>query len=457
LGVDPVLDSAVEMKSTAAVRSRAARLLAAVKSPDDLARIELPDGFPPAGLYDEVLKRQRRGTPAIDDPLLVDAVADSIAWVEGAGRMLDRHPVDLVILSHSVGFRYGAIAWAALRRGIPVLVLVNEFGFLKFLRLSSVADFSCYPGRPTAEEFEGLPGNRIAALRDAGHSHMALRLKGQVDDLGTRFAFHNGSDVARGEIADRFGWDRSKPIIAVYATTWYDFPRTQGLTAYLDFFHWIKATLSVAKEFDQVNWMFKPHPAEAFYVKPRSPGLPALVEAANRPHIRIAPPEWKGRTVIEAVDGIVTCHGTVGVEAAWLGKPVLAANLGWYGHLGFVVACSDAEDYERRLRSEWWRPWNAEEASRRAALFAGWFFGGPAWQAGARLPESADRDENWPKLLRYWTDRSDVVSREIATLRRWFESGHRYYSVFKMQEAEAFWDGVSPAPETATRPDTCVA
>ncbi|MCH8220485.1 MAG: hypothetical protein IIA76_03980, partial [Proteobacteria bacterium] len=92
----------------------------------DILEWDLPFGFPPAILYDGLLKRQRGATLDLADIRLVGFVAQALGELYAADRLFDRLRPDLVALSHAVDFACGALAWQAIRRGVPAAVLYGQ-------------------------------------------------------------------------------------------------------------------------------------------------------------------------------------------------------------------------------------------------------------------------------------------------------------------------------------------
>jgi hypothetical protein len=109
---------------------------------------------------------------------------------------------------------------------------------------------------------------------------------------------------------------------------------------------------------DKVNWVIKIHPAhigksvvEGFDGEAAEVGVLRKHIGALPPHIVMLAPEWEISTfsLFEVMDYCVTVRGTVGVEAARLGIPVLTAGEGRYAHRGFTIDSESCEQYLERL------------------------------------------------------------------------------------------------------------
>jgi hypothetical protein len=442
LGITRLVDYQAAAKRSSTHLSLAKALLAKARTTGDLLTLPLPYGFPPPLVFDGILKRQRSATVELHDPELPGYLADVFAYLEAAESIVAEGKFDLVILSHALDYTYSAIAWAAVRRQIPALVLYGDFGTARFFRLSEASDLFAYPGRPTIEELCGMAPQTQQLLREQGASQLHARLSGQTDDLGAIYAYERRrGSVSKASLAKRFGWDPSKPVVGVYNSNWFDYPHALGLNYFRDFLDWIEQTLEVARNHDAVNWLFKAHPCDDWYASIKGTRLEDLIKATNLPHIGLADKSWNGMELIRALDGIVTCHGTIGIEATFLGTPVLTSYPGWYGHAGFVVNPGNRDDYLSALKTEWWKGVDRTTARAGAELFAGWMFCAPDWHDGYVLQDDSRQEAIYADLPQFLEANAVALEREVREIKDWFDSGHRYFHVFKMTRAKAFQPG----------------
>lgn len=418
---------------------KAKTLLQGVDSADKLMQIALPTDFPPEVFFDGVLKRQRRATVDVADPNLPEYLAEAMAGLEAADEIVAGGGFDLVILSHALDYTYGVIAWAAIRHGIPVLTLYGDFGHAKFFRLKKPEDLFMYPERPTPGELGTMPEERAASLRALGARQLAARLGGKTTDVGAIYAYQRRqASVSREEMASRCGWEASKPTIGIYNSNWFDYPHASGLHGFRDFLDWIGATLEVAKAHPEVNWLFKAHPCDDWYDNINGQRLEDLVAAIDQSHIRLADKSWNGLDLMRSLDGIITCHGTIGIEATSQSIPVLVPYAGWYGHAGFVSCANGREDYLARLRTPWWRQQDAVARREQAELFAGWAFCVPDWYGDCIFLDDSRQDEIFSGLDEFLQSNRAALERESEEVAAWFADGHPYYHVFAMMRATGF-------------------
>jgi hypothetical protein len=152
--------------------------------------------------------------------------------------------------------------------------------------------------------------------------------------------------------------------------------------------------------------------------------------------VRLCDTSWNGLDVLKALDGVVTVHGTVGLEATMLGKPVLVPYAGWYGRFSFASVADSVEDYGERLAGRWWEGFDPADAASRAAEFAGWCYSAPDWHDGWFLFDDANQDAIWWDVETEFEKRAGAIAREVGEIQAWFADGHRYFDIFKLRGAD---------------------
>ena len=419
----------------AAHQREARRLLAETRTPADVLSWRLPHGVPADFVYDGILKRQRSACVDLADQRLVGYVTEALASIAAAAALLDSDRFELILLSHAVNFQFAALAWLATRRGIPVVLLYGNYGVPRFVKLMEPGDLYDTINRPTAAELISVSEARQEKLAAVGSAYLERRLVGATDDIGARYAYQRASEqLSRAALIEKLGWDPDLPIVGVYASNWFDFPHPCGMTHFRDFLDWTEATLGVAQRRRGVNWLFKAHPCDQWYGGVTLADLMPRLEAGG--HVQLAPTDWNGSAVLEAMDAIVTYHGTIGIEAAAAGKPVLVADRGWYHDAGFVTWPHSREEYVELLAADWWKSVDLHATRRRAQVFAGWYFGRPAWQRGFVLTDDSVQAPIYARIPRLFADNPEALRRELDAIRAWFASDHRHYHTFKMALAE---------------------
>jgi len=426
--------------SAPAVRHReAARaLLSTVADAAGLLRTALPGGMPGEIFYDGVLKRQRRGTADLGDPALVDHTAEQLACIDAAVQVFDEVRPELVLLTHGLNFSYGAIAWEAIKRGVPVLLLYGDFGTTRFVRLFGRDDLFVFPSRPTPVELAGLSPTARTDLIRIGAKQLELRRLGRTNDIGGRYAYAgNGTELSKDAVCRGFGWDPAKPVIGIYASNPFDYPHCTGMFHFRDFVEWNVETVAAAARNPHANFLVKPHPIDRRYGLRFGEGLAEAVRATGAPNVRLVDESWPGAELMRCLDGVVTHHGTVGFEAAAMDVPVMTTDHAWYEEIGFVTRPESKAAYLEKLAGPWWRD-RPGAAAELGHLAAGLYYGVPDWHGEYILRDDSDQDAIYETLPAFLAGNAAAIEREIATIRDWYDAKHPFFHMFKMFRADRY-------------------
>lgn len=439
LGIDDIHSVMDPAAPDAARLDEAQRLVASVRSAREFVDWRFECGLPASDVYDAVLRRQRRGTIDLDDPGLAAKIADVLRVHDVAAAVFDKTRPDILVISHNASGNtaYGAILWAAVSRGIDVIVPWGGLGELRFFRIRTWQDGYRWANVPTRDDIEHLSPEKTDALAALGRDYIAARLGGRADDVSAVYAYRRPNvTLSRRDIAARFDWDPEKPIIAVYASIWFDNPHVFGMDAYTDFNDWLSYTLEIANKTTNVNWLFKPHPSEFYYGGPTLADMVARLPSS--PNVAVCPPDWNGRAVLDAVDAVTTLHGTVGMEATAIGRPVLVAGPGWYEHLGFVRKATSRDEFAAVLQTPWWQGMDVAGNRRRAEVFAGWYSSRPLDGRSFAYGEDHEGGSLWGAIDRLVETNSADLANEAADVRAWWLSGEPHYHTYRMRNAASF-------------------
>ncbi|MBE0533507.1 MAG: hypothetical protein IH626_22010 [Rhodospirillales bacterium] len=435
-----------------AARRQARRLLAGTQRPEDILSWDLPYGLPPAIVYDGLLRRQVSPTVDVRHPGIEDHVTEALMKLQQAECVLDKVHPDLVVLSHTVDFDFGALAWLTIRNGIPGVILFGEYGLLRFFKLHEPDDVYLSANFLTREQFAALPEPKRTVLGAVGREYLERRLAAQTWDVGAIHAYQNGvTGTSRAEICRSAGWDESHPIVAVYSISWFDFPHLYGQLNFLDPLDWMQTTIEAALQSPHVNWLFRPHPLEDRY---GGVSLRSLMPEHLPPHIRLAPRGSSGADIMRSVDALVTLYGTAGVEFAGLGKPVLSASRGWYHDIGFTRTPATRDDYKAALGTTWWEGLGNEQTRYLANVFAGWHFCCPDWQGGFVLGDDFEQGRLYRTIPDLFENHAEEARKEIDLISDWWGSDVKGSHSFKMLRASGYaLSNVvrEPAPGKGTR------
>ncbi len=361
-------------------------LLATAQNHSDFLSLDLPHGLPAYVVYDTALRIARDPQPALDNPVWRQSLAETLRNLAIYERELTDRCVSEVALSHPWKAEWGKIVWLALEQTIPVYHLTGYVEAMRIRRFRSRADFFSPVEHLSATAFDTLPAGIREELVRIGESQLERRTAGGSNDINARHAFRPSARIdERSRAREVLAGENGRPVITVYGHVWYDFPHTFSMSNFTDFRDWMELTLRHVATLDDVTWLIKPHPTEGWYDGFR------LAELMRAPpaHVRLLPPEVDNKTVLNASDCIVTVHGTVGLEAAAFGLPVLLADNSYFSDWDFAHLATDRTDYLRLLEGA--KDLAAPDSAARDRAHAAFALalGEPPADSGA-LPMSCD-------------------------------------------------------------------
>ena len=439
LGVEKTIDLVAAERDLGSYRQRARALLAAIRDPAEILGWDLPHGVPGSYLYDALLRRQRAVSVDLDHYKIEIHIADALRSFQAAGDVVARGAFDLVVLSHHIDTRFSALAYAAIARGIPVIVLYGNLGQIKFVRFAHGDDTFRFTDSPSGRDLDGVPEDKAAVLRHIGERYLTeYRWAGRTKDLGAIYAFQGSQRgvILRDSIADCFKWDAKRPIVTVYLSNGWDNIHGLGMDNFRDLEDWLLTTLDVAARTTDVNWLFRGHPVDQWY---HGANLLDKIPADTLPHVRICDTAWNNSDVLNASDAMITYHGTAGVEFAAMGKPVLLADRGWYHDCGFAKWSKSRDEYLANLATIWWKDMDLAANRERALLFSGLYFCSPEWQGQFVLGDDSRRQSLYGEMAELLDANSSALNREIEGIWRWFqENGAANYHTWTMLGAARF-------------------
>ena len=156
------------------------------------------------------------------------------------------------------------------------------------------------------------------------------------------------------DIRLRFGLNPAKKTAIIFPHIFWDASFMYGHDLFDNYTDWFVQTVQTACKNDQINWIIKIHPANLGKTgNGGNAGESAEVTSlrshiGNLPsHIFIIPADSNISTysLFALMDYCVTVRGTVGIEAAVHGIPVLTAGTGRYDHKGFSIDSETREEY----------------------------------------------------------------------------------------------------------------
>lgn len=302
-------------------------------------------------------------------------LAASLAAVEQAARILDAAAPDLLITEPEYTPK-GELFELALARGIDVVCYADAH------RRDTLMFKRYHAGNRDDHVTTLSPSTWTALQAQPWTPARRARVADEIEGGYRRGDWFNHRSTPTGpEPADAARWlglDPSKKTAAVFPHVLWDAPVMWGTPLFPSYQEWFVRTMRVAYQNDALNWVVKLHPSHVWrradegYADTEETRVIEDRLGPPPPHVHLIPPETSLTTdaLLRTVDYCLTVRGTVGVEAARLGIPVLTAGRARYTHHGFTVDSASAGEYLDRLRHLESQPPLDESTRDRADRFA---------------------------------------------------------------------------------------
>lgn len=135
--------------------------------------------------------------------------------------------------------------------------------------------------------------------------------------------------------------ERKNVLIAAHAFS--DAPHYAYNMIFKDYFTWLFETIKILKESDNVNVFVKEHPTAYYYGEKGS--VAYYVAKYQMDNVYVLPQDFNTISVFSTMDAVVTCQGTIGLEATIYGIPVFTAGQGYYYGFGIDNNSDNLEEY----------------------------------------------------------------------------------------------------------------
>lgn len=170
-------------------------------------------------------------------------------------------------------------------------------------------------------------------------------------EVGTQF---NKKLYDEKELSKKLGLDSNKKTAVIFPHMFWDATFFWGKDLFNDYYDWFVNVLCVAAKNESLNWIIKIHPANTVKAKRDNykgehKELTAIKDTLGRipDHIQIIHPESDINTfsLFSIMNYCLTVRGTIGIESALMGIPVITAGTGRYDRHGFTYDFDTKEDY----------------------------------------------------------------------------------------------------------------
>ena len=415
--------------------SQAEGLLRHVESPHEMLRLKLPDDLPAYTYYDTLIRMARHPQPVIkDNPVCQKVLTEVLSLGKFYRDIFEKHKVMAVVSCQPWKNEWSTLCWTALRRNVPFYYMTAHYNSIRIRKMSAPEDYKAANEHMSYREFCSLPERVRNHLIERGRTYLKDRFSGDSDFVIIRYAMNPAfRDRDRVEFLRELGLAPEKPLVVIYAHSWFDFPHAQAMSHFTDPLDWVQLTIQTVTPLSDINWAIKPHPCDQWY---GGIGIHDLVKRELPPHMVILPEPSDSLAIQSIADVLVTIHGSIAIEAVALGKPVLCADRSYYTDWGFTHTAVSREDYVEKLRHILTLEKPTIEQSRNAMAYASIYLGTPPQEEGyLKLPcDTLFRERTLLYDLLRKMLRNDMrsIDQEIERMREWLLSSHSSFNVWRI-------------------------
>lgn len=309
--------------------------------------------------YATALRQLRQGSLNIQSPsdrqILTKFLSAAIAAATAVQKLLQEVRPDIVFLLDSLYTPEGELVDGCLKAGIEVIMyaLAHKSSALIFKRysLDNRDDQPASLSKKTWQLVQNMTWTETQREQLQQELYGAYASGDWYSVALTQF---DKSFIGSGELRKELRLDPTKKTAFIFPHISWDASLMWGEDLFKNYEEWFTETVKAACLNTSINWVIKIHPAHAGKnLIEGKHGEPVEVTALRKQvgelpsHVFMIPAESKLSTfsLFEIMDYCLTVRGTVGIEAARFGIPVLTAGTGRFDRKGFTVDSDSREQY----------------------------------------------------------------------------------------------------------------
>jgi len=310
-----------------------------------------------------LFRRHRIGSlnleTASDRRMLEQSLDVSVTMADQAGRMLNTIRPDVALFWDTEYSPTAELFDACIGRGVDTIAYrtAHQTNGLIFKRYSD-ANWDEQVSSLSAQSWTTLRSMPWSAAQSAALDREIASSYARGDWFKECWTQSEARSMPAAGVRAALGLDPAKKTAIVFSHILWDAPLSWGTPLFTTYEDWLVETVRAAAANDRVNWIVKIHPANVGKGAREGFGGESAEQRAVRtrlgalpPHVVLLPPETRinALSIFGVMDYCLTVRGTVGIEAARLGVPVLAAADARYSRRGFTVDSTSRGDYLERL------------------------------------------------------------------------------------------------------------
>jgi hypothetical protein len=296
-------------------------------------------------IYDDYLKRHKLATFKLSGIRLRSEIERALQFYFLYSKLLSRFNAEILVTTHLCYLEYGLLARIANSRGMAVIETTDIITTV-FSRNTSNRDLNYHTGiklQIEAAETKNIENRN--QLVDSARKMLQSRLLGEVKQIDALKAYgsSNSSSVILKSLSKSH---EGKTLVVLFAHIFDDSPHTSTSMVYQDYFVWLRETVVQFESIKECHLVIKPHPSSS---TSQLQEIESLMLGSQPSNTTILPLGCNTNEVLQYADAVITVQGTIGLEAAALGKKVLTSGEAFYSNRGFTIDSRNITQYHKNL------------------------------------------------------------------------------------------------------------
>lgn len=209
-------------------------------------------------------------------------------------------------------------------------------------------DFTAHYRQVGDAELSLLP--KDGNIASAAERYFLERFGGTVINHDTKRAYNSSNArTTRIKLNAEYNLSPSKKLAVIMSHCFSDAPHSNPGMLYENYEQWLIRTIHAISKNNQIEFLVKEHPSASLYMEE---GMTRRMMDNIGFGNRLLKPGINTKDIIFSTDYIITCGGTIGIEAPAHGKPVVLASRPPYSRNGFTIEHTTADEYELFLRDK---------------------------------------------------------------------------------------------------------
>ncbi len=252
--------------------------------------------------------------------------------------LLKKRNVKFVVCSDNV-YRYGLLFELARENSIPCIspVSLNGFSMTYYRGINDYDHFCRAADLSCVNEIDVLVAQKYLA------SYFKDRYSANIEHHDVLLAYSDKKkELSREELYEQYDLNPKLPIVILMAHIFSDAPHSYPSLLFNDYHDWFVNSVKSLVKNENVNFIVKEHPSAHLY---NEEGIVKTILKGYGLENKLLKEDVHNLTVLNSVDIVVTCGGTIGQEFSYMKKPVLLAAKPPYSGYGFTVEPESKAEY----------------------------------------------------------------------------------------------------------------